>query len=229
MPSLFKLGLATLASFASHAAAGTIGPINIGPYKGITLTISKENTINSTNPINFVNGITSRSDVESIGNLRNRGVLEERQSQNPVFNFGVFPFGGGSTTVNAYISGIRQSDGAMVFVDKNGNWYIPKATPNQQTTIPANSITIPVPTNSKGAGFNVTLPGAIAGGRVSFVVNGTLAFFTNGGSNGVASIVMPSASASGDPSFNYFWGFSEFTFNGGGDLYMNPSAVDFAG
>ena len=36
MPSFFKLGLATLATIASHAVADTIGPINIGPYQGIT-------------------------------------------------------------------------------------------------------------------------------------------------------------------------------------------------
>ena len=80
--------------------------------------------------------------------------------------------------------------------------YTPQVSNGQgNTAVPPNSITISYQASTTK---NVTLPG-YSSGRVYYAVNGTLAFFANG-QGGTAQIVQPSASNTGDASYNVFVG-----------------------
>ncbi|CAG9992692.1 unnamed protein product [Clonostachys byssicola] len=126
--------------------------------------------------------------------------------------------------VNCYISGL-DSDGKVVFLGSAGNLIYPSAGGSEVPVTIAEDIAIPMP--AKGQTFEITLPIAMASGRVYFA-QGELEFFMVKTATG-DGLVQPSNTNLEDPSRNINWGFVELTLTTDGVIWANISYVDFVG
>lgn len=129
--------------------------------------------------------------------------------------------------VSAYITGLDVR-GRLVFVQSNGKFYYPTATPGRSKPQQIKDANIAIPLGAVGSTKTVTLPDYITSGRVYFGV-GALRFFTVYPSGAAGpTLVQPAANNPRDPSAGVRWGFIELTNNAAG-LYANLSNVDFVG
>ncbi|KAI0123824.1 glucanase B [Xylariales sp. AK1849] len=126
----------------------------------------------------------------------------------------------GSSNAFAYITGLDlNNNNVPLFIQSDGATVYRPASPSQPLQSLAADCAISL--GAAGSTRTVTIP-QIAGGRIWFVLDGSLTFLVNPG----PAIVEPSVTNTSDPNYNNFWGFCEFTFNAA-QLFVNISYVDF--
>lgn len=126
----------------------------------------------------------------------------------------------GSSGAHAYITGLDlNQNNRPLFIQSDGKTlYHPSSPAKPQGPLEADCA---IPLGQPGSTTRVTIP-QIAGGRIWFVLDGTLKFLINPG----PAIVEPSVTNPSDPNYHNFWGFCEFTYNQQ-QLFVNISYVDF--
>lgn len=125
-----------------------------------------------------------------------------------------------SGTVYAYITGQAiDNNNALFLLKSDGKTaYYPASPSGSQQALGADCA---IPLGAVGNSVTVTIP-RLAGARLWFVRDDKLTFYLNPGPN----LVEPSPSNTGDPNYNKYWDFCEFTFNDQ-QLYANITYVDF--
>lgn len=126
----------------------------------------------------------------------------------------------GSSNARAYITGRDiNKNNAPIFMQADGvtPYWPDSPTETQQKLGKDVAILLGAP----GSTRIITMP-QVAGGRIWFVVDGSLTFLINPG----PAIVEPSVTNPSDANYQLEWGFCEFTFNTF-QLFANISYVDF--
>jgi hypothetical protein len=125
-----------------------------------------------------------------------------------------------SNNVNAYITGRAIDNNNALFIlsaDGKTPYYPSDVSGTVQPFARDCAIKLGAPGNT----VTVTIP-HLAGARIYFAVDNTLAFYLNPG----PSLVEPSVTNPSDPNIKTKWGFCEFTYNSD-QVFVNISYVDF--
>ena len=208
--------LIALAAAASLCGKALSVPINrfvpVSPGTVNDIIITAENTINATAP-------PPKGGAHSLSTL----VATPSNARLPLALVNNFPGG----QINAYVTGL-DSQGRLVMLTPDGNFYYPSGTPGQPIPQAINA-NVAIPLGPKGSTTSITIPDYISSARVWFAA-GNLHFYTTwqAGASG-PSLTCPSSNNPKDPSANINWGFVELTNNESGGLYANLSYVDFVG
>lgn len=206
MRALQNLAIGLMAGMLGRVVAIPI--VTVHPGDAGDIIITKENTVNATNPAPV------NSNVEITAALN--GHL-------PVSLVNNFPGG----AINAYVTGLDASN-RLVMLKPDGSFYYPSAQKSITTPQPI-TVDCAIPLGAKGTAKSITIPGYISSARIWFA-EGHLDFYTvYSSSSGGPSLVEPSSVNPLDPSAGVNWGFVEFTNIEEGGLYANISYVDFVG
>ncbi|KAI3393680.1 hypothetical protein diail_3817 [Diaporthe ilicicola] len=125
-----------------------------------------------------------------------------------------------SSNVYAYVSGLAINNNNAVFMlQSDGSTVYYPAPP--AATGSALAVSTAIKLGAPGSTTTITIP-QTAGGRIWFSRDATLTFLLNPG----PALVEPSVTNTGDPNYNVYWDFCEFTFNSY-QLFVNITYVDF--
>lgn len=122
-----------------------------------------------------------------------------------------------SNTVFAYVTGLALNNHAPVLLQSDGKTLYYPQSPSTCAPLP---VSCAIPLGASGSTVTVTIP-KIAGGRIWFSIDESLAFFVNPG----LALIEPSVTSYSDPNINISWAFCEFTYNDA-QLFANISYVD---
>ncbi|KAK5166522.1 uncharacterized protein LTR77_008065 [Saxophila tyrrhenica] len=209
MKTFFGLVVALVALFQLALAAPVV---IVDPGNAGDIIITKENTINATNPA----PPSSNSSTLAAQKWTKSGKLPLALRNN-------FPGG----AINAYVTGLDRNN-RLVMLKPDGTFFYPSANRNiaAPQLVTAN---VAIPLGARGSTKHITIPDYISSARVWFA-EGKLKFFTiYSDASGGPSLVEPSAVNPSDPSSAINWGFVELTNTANGGLYANISYVDFVG
>ena len=195
-----------MAVFVANTTA--IPVVKVHPGDASDIIITKENTINATNPA---------------PPNENARVLTASNGHLQVSMVNNFPGG----AINAYVTGLDASN-RLVMLQQDGTFYYPSANGNTGIPQPITA-NCAIPLGAKGSTTTITIPGYISSARIWFA-EGYLKFYTvYSAASGGPSLVQPSSVNPSDPSAGVNWGFVELTNIENGGLYANISYVYFVG
>jgi hypothetical protein len=131
--------------------------------------------------------------------------------------------------VYAYVTGlIIQSDNMLGVLKRGSTWLRPAANPYPAPPIKITDDSIRFPLGPKGSSIDIVIPDYVASARV-YVAEGEISLSGVMGADNRLGLTTPDYGNPSDPNANTNWGFFEFTLNPDGNLWCNPSFVDFVG